>query len=388
MDDYHTDSLIESRNEWMSRFVNILTPLLNEGVQSIFTESFSLCKENNETEKYLMTFQNFLSRVPSWNQTIVENECMRLVDKSKCNYLNDLLTCVHVIQLKMLTNVRVCKTQKQVSIDIPKLENYVHRVYIAIARKLYKCVYLFERDCTPLQKQKHNREVETIIRECIVNTIRDTIPIEKLLSAYMGDEMVEEIEREEVKSEPVNESEDIGKTTTTSESKETKTEKPVESVATSTKEPESKKDLTSSETSKTELEKPKVELPPVLPAEVNPPKKDESDFQTSSSSNVTMDIRTTPEPTAQEKVDPIDTTNLINASGNLSPPLPPTRASTDAPKSVLDNANVSFDLNKNTVTNIERTNNSGFTNYDDDDEVVKITGDDVDIMDDVEELDF
>ena len=140
MDDYHTDSLIESRNEWMSRFVNILTPLLNEGVQSIFTESFSLCKENNETEKYLMTFQNFLSRVPSWNQTIVENECMRLVDKSKCNYLNDLLTCVHVIQLKMLTNVRVCKTQKQVSIDIPKLENYVHRVYIAIARKLYKCV--------------------------------------------------------------------------------------------------------------------------------------------------------------------------------------------------------------------------------------------------------
>ena len=103
MDDYHTDSLIESRNEWMSRFVNILTPLLNEGVQSIFTESFSLCKENNETEKYLMTFQNFLSRVPSWNQTIVENECMRLVDKSKCNYLNDLLTCVHVIQLKMLT---------------------------------------------------------------------------------------------------------------------------------------------------------------------------------------------------------------------------------------------------------------------------------------------
>ena len=52
---------------------------------------------------------------------------------------------------------------------------------------------------------------------------------------------------------------------------------------------------------------------------------------------------------------------------------------------------VSFDLNKNTVTNIERTNNSGFTNYDDDDDdddVVKITGNDVDIMDDVEELDF
>ena len=30
MDDYHTDSLYESRNEWMARFVNTLIPHLNE----------------------------------------------------------------------------------------------------------------------------------------------------------------------------------------------------------------------------------------------------------------------------------------------------------------------------------------------------------------------
>ena len=390
MDDYHTDSLIESRNEWMSRFVNILTPLLNEGIQSIFSESFALCKQNNEVEKYLMTFQNFLSRVPSWNQTIVENECQRLIDKSKCNYLNDLLTCVHVIQLKMLTNVRVSSTQKQVNIDIPKLENYVHRVYINIARKLYKCVYLFENDCSPLQKQKNNREVETIIRECIVNTIRDTIPIEKLLTAYMGDEMVEEIEKEQVKSEASKETSNSSEgentlkptnttTTTNTDDKQDKSNGSTPNLQTlaTPKEAETKADL---------ISKTEPELPPVLPAELNPPKKE----SLTETSDLVMDITTKPETVTHDKIlpKPIDTNNLTNTTGNISPPQAPTRSITEQPKSILEDTSVSFDLNKNTVKNIERNNTQDFTNFDDDDETVKITGEDIDIMDDVEELDF
>ena len=45
-----------------------------------------LCKNNDEDEKYLMTFQNFLSRVPNWNSNIVTEEKNRIVTKSKCNY--------------------------------------------------------------------------------------------------------------------------------------------------------------------------------------------------------------------------------------------------------------------------------------------------------------
>ena len=38
--------------------------LLIEGVKSIFNEAMSFCEDNNEEDKYLMTFQNFLTRVP------------------------------------------------------------------------------------------------------------------------------------------------------------------------------------------------------------------------------------------------------------------------------------------------------------------------------------
>ena len=72
MDDYSVSSLQESRNEWCARLINILTPLVIEGVKSIFNESLTLCQNNNEDEKYLMTFQNFLGRIPKWNTTIVE----------------------------------------------------------------------------------------------------------------------------------------------------------------------------------------------------------------------------------------------------------------------------------------------------------------------------
>ena len=80
MDDYSITSLQESRNEWCARLINILTPLVIEGFRSIFDESWKLCDENDELEKYLMTFQNFLARVPKWNPNIVTEETNRIVD--------------------------------------------------------------------------------------------------------------------------------------------------------------------------------------------------------------------------------------------------------------------------------------------------------------------
>lgn len=113
MDDFSISSLQESRNEWCARLVNILTPLVIEGFKSIFDEAVKLCNDNNEKAKYLMTFQNFLSRVPKWNSTIVDQETKRIIDRSCCGYLEDLITCVHIIQLKSLTCMRVGSKQKK-----------------------------------------------------------------------------------------------------------------------------------------------------------------------------------------------------------------------------------------------------------------------------------
>jgi hypothetical protein len=173
--------------------IAIFTPLVNEGIRSIFNEAWKICLDNDEANKYLMTFQNLLSRIPKWNSVIVEEERKRVIERSGCNYLDDLITCVHIIQLKVLTCIRVGNKQKKIDISIPKLDTFIHKVYINVARKIYSNVYLFEKNINPLQMQKNNREFEVIIQECILMAIRESIPTESIIRAYM-DESVEQEE--------------------------------------------------------------------------------------------------------------------------------------------------------------------------------------------------
>ena len=192
MDDFVLENLQMSRNDFCSRLINILTPHIHSGLKSIFDEAWRICVENGETTKYLMTFQNFLLRVPKWNTSIIEKETQRISEQTGCGHIEELITCVHIIHLKTLTCVRAGSKQKKIDIAIPKLSEFIHKVYINVARKVYSNVYLFEKTKQHLQIQKNNYHLEGFIKECILNTIRDSIPIEHLLKVYIEDQFIEE----------------------------------------------------------------------------------------------------------------------------------------------------------------------------------------------------
>ena len=185
MDDHSLKILNESSNEWCIRLTNILSFHIIEGFRSIFAESWNICKLNNEPEKYLMTFQNMISQIPKWNDYTVKEEVKRIKQKSSCSYLEDLITCVHIIQLKLLTCVRVSNTNKKIDINVPSIHDFVHKVYINVARKLYSNIFLFERKISPLNIQKNNREFEIMVNTCILNCVRENIPIDEILRSYM-----------------------------------------------------------------------------------------------------------------------------------------------------------------------------------------------------------
>jgi hypothetical protein len=194
MDDYSITNLYESRNEFAARLVNLLAPQLIHGFQTMFDESWKLCAENDEMDKYLMTFQNFLSRVPKWNSTIISKECDRIKEASSCNYLEELIACVHVVQLKSLTCMRVGMKNKKINVDVPKATDFIHNAYIHCARKLYTNTYLYEKTANTLVTQRNRREIELIVKECILNAMRDSIPIEKLIRSYMDPTIEEDVE--------------------------------------------------------------------------------------------------------------------------------------------------------------------------------------------------
>ena len=197
MDDYTSNILNDSKNEWSILLINYVTPHIIDGFKAIFNESIHLCESNDEIEKYLMTFQNLLSRIPKWNQTIVLAEQERIIKSCNCSYLEDLITCVHIIQLKILSCVRVGNETKKITIDIPDTSSFIHQIYINIARKLYSNIYLFEIDIAPLEQQRRNREFELLVQTCIMNTIRDKIPVETLLRQFIDETQEIEVTRVE-----------------------------------------------------------------------------------------------------------------------------------------------------------------------------------------------
>ena len=219
MDDYTLSTIIESKNEWCARLTNTLTPCIIEGLRSVFSEAYNVCIENDEESKYLMTFQNFLNNIPKWSSEIIETEKQRIIVSSACNYLEDLLSCVHIAQLKSLTSSRVGLKQKKINIDIPDLCKFIHRTYINVARKAYVNIYLFEKNIKPLQIQKNNRELELIVKECILNTIRESIPIEHILQMYLDETQETDVEVEE-KKEIVTDKEALEKLNKLKEMKE------------------------------------------------------------------------------------------------------------------------------------------------------------------------
>jgi hypothetical protein len=200
MDDNNITMLNEAQFEWAIRLVHILQPLVYEGIHTIFQESIQLCQNTDEEDKYLMTFQNFLARIPKWSNDTVEKEVARMVDKSGCTYLEDLITCVHITHLKMLTSIRTGKTQKKIDIAIPKLGAFVHKVYINTSRALYLNVFLFDKDIAPLMVQKNKSEFNKIIKTSILDAIRESIPIEQLLRSYLDEST--DLMKEEVKEPP------------------------------------------------------------------------------------------------------------------------------------------------------------------------------------------
>lgn len=174
-----------TKDEYAIRLVKVLSPQIQRGITDIFNEAVLLCAESGEPHKYLMTFQNFLSRVPSWSQETVTKEADRIVEDSKCDYIQELLACVHVAHLKILTAIRPSETSREVEIPLPKMNAFIHKTYINVARKLWQNTFLYETGILPLEQQKNSREVNIAIHDSIIDAVRESLPVDKILKNYL-----------------------------------------------------------------------------------------------------------------------------------------------------------------------------------------------------------
>lgn len=201
MSRHQTDN---ARNQWSHRLSVILTPLMCDGIQSIFNKALRTCEEKKEVNEYLQTFQRMLESVKNWSAVVVRDEVARIEAASGCSFLGDMVTGICVSRVRSLSSGRAGGRQKAVSVSVPSLDVFVHAAYINIARAVFKRPYLFEQNIPSIQKSRNDRELDNLVAQMIQDTVWEFIPEQELLRAILSEDKdcIEEITYEDASEAP------------------------------------------------------------------------------------------------------------------------------------------------------------------------------------------
>jgi len=180
--------IVETKNEYTIQLVNILTPLLYEGFESIYMETKKIISKGEEN-KILKTFQQFIKKIPKWNKNLVDVETKRIIIRSKCEWLLDLLKAVIKANIILLSNSDQNINGKflinQEYLDIP-LPQFIHKCYIECARQFYNTPYLFCHNIKSIDKKRNQQESLKLIKSAIREAIRKMLPVQHILREYLG----------------------------------------------------------------------------------------------------------------------------------------------------------------------------------------------------------
>ena len=181
--------LVETKNEYTIQLTNILTPLIYEGIQSIYSEAQQVSTNDN----IFKNFQIFLKRIPKWNNELISRETVRILNNSKSySWLHDLIKATLKAYIIVLThnpnNTSQIKVDPKLYQDI-KIDDFIHKIYIECARELWNNPYLLFHEYPPIELKRNQRDTIVLIKDCIKEAIRKLLPVQHILQLYLGDDV-------------------------------------------------------------------------------------------------------------------------------------------------------------------------------------------------------
>lgn len=181
--------LVETKQEYTIQLINVLTPLVYEGLQSIYSEVIKISNSDN----VLKNFQTFMQRIPKWNNEIIHNETQRIMNNSKSyTWLEDLIKATLKANIIVLTYNPTVTQQIKVDPSLYqniKIDDFIHKIYIECARELWNNPYLFYHQYSPIELKRNQRDSIILIKDCIKEAIRKLLPVKHILQIYLGEEM-------------------------------------------------------------------------------------------------------------------------------------------------------------------------------------------------------
>jgi hypothetical protein len=169
--------LVEIKKEFTIHLVNLLTPLIFEGIQSIYDR---VLKDFENT--VIKSFQSFLEEIKNWNQIIIEEEYTRII-KQLPPYFESLVKATIESNITLLTSCSL-NNNKQVTLDVD-IKKFIQLVYIEAGRDFYNNPLLFFHKYTSSEIKKNQHEALDIIKYSIQNAVRKILPMEEIVNKYL-----------------------------------------------------------------------------------------------------------------------------------------------------------------------------------------------------------
>jgi len=180
--DESKECIILAKKEYTSILVYYLYLSIYQGIKSIWDSA----KVQSKPREVYEDFQNRLKRVRKWNQDIIDHEYKRIVHKTKCEWLTNLIKKIFVVNTQILAAINLSGgTQSRIKVKIPSADKFIHVCYIECAKAFYENALLMEdraSNITKMEQSKNLQKSYKIISNCIENAIRILLPIESLVN--------------------------------------------------------------------------------------------------------------------------------------------------------------------------------------------------------------
>ena len=185
----------EARSEYTKQLATFIVPTLVGWFQQLWS------RNSSDKLRCLALFQTECEEIARWNIDRVQDEVRVLIERTGCDYMEELMTAVFIAHTKILTAVRMSTKQKKLSIHIPKLDQFVHRIFKETARSFWKSPFLFMENGNVIDRQKNILQIEAMAAEAITTAVRSLLPVKQILQDYLESDQ-DEVEEDVPESVP------------------------------------------------------------------------------------------------------------------------------------------------------------------------------------------
>lgn len=207
MTHFYERNIVEIKNIYTTFLINIITPLIYEGVKSVYQGAQNIEKTfiekgkndpNIENPGILKIFQLCLKDIPTLNQHEIETETNRIKEKSKCSeWFDQLVQAViksHIVLLTYNATGKTCKLVTDKLHEAIDVKLFIHKCYIECARIFYNYPELFWHQYSTLDIKRNQREAHELIKLATNEAIKKMLPIKLILQEYLSNDYIKEAE--------------------------------------------------------------------------------------------------------------------------------------------------------------------------------------------------